>query len=106
MSDTPRTDAALAACENFNTWELSCRNMTAHARTMEREMAALKAAPTATLETAHPDRRAERLEVASRIAAGILANPDGCASNVQLVEAALNITDALIAAVDAKGVTK
>ena len=60
-------------------------------------------APTVTLETTHPDRRAERLEVAARLMAGMLAFPNCTSEDDVLAKQALHAADALIAAVDAEG---
>ena len=60
-------------------------------------------APTVTLETTHPDRRAERLEVAARLMAGMLAFPNCASEDDVLAKQALHAADALIAAVDAEG---
>jgi hypothetical protein len=63
--------------------------------------------PTPTPPPVDANRRRERLEVASRIAAGMLANPDGdlmldLIEYEKCAEFSLSIADALIAAVDAE----
>jgi hypothetical protein len=66
------------------------------------------AAYNAIVEQQQKARRAERLEVASRVLAGMLANPSiidiqmKLTVPVSLATRALEIADALVAAVDAK----
>jgi hypothetical protein len=83
-------------CDSHKSWEHSYRHMAGYARVLERELAAaLPAAPVATLEVSHPDRRAERLDVAARIAVGLRDfSPEATA------RMALAYADALIATVD------